>query len=155
MKPADLREFAEKLYVTAPRHEEFAKEILELLDREEDSVEAEMIEELEHHCQNADASKVKTPLQMIEYLGDRDDVLTEIEKKITDHKFVLKAWAINERPLSDADDLVDDLFDVLFDLDEILTAAGAKDKILKRLVYLRMQGGNRERTEQAPVVYDL
>lgn len=153
MKPADLREFAEKLYVTAPRHEEFAKEILELLDREEDSVEAEMIEELEHHC--PEGMHGKDPLKMIEYLGDRDDVLTEIEKKITDHKFVLKAWAINERPLSDADDLVDDLFDVLFDLDEILTAAGAKDKILKRLVYLRMQGGNRERTEQAPVVYDL
>jgi hypothetical protein len=164
MKPADLREFAEKLYVTAPRHEEFAKEILELLDREEDSVEAEilelldreedsveaeMIEELEHQCQNADASKVKTPLQMIEYLGDRDDVLTEIEKKITDTAPILRRWGIPARAIKDVDDTVGDLLDLLDDIELALNAEGLTGNILDMLAELR------ERKGVAPMEYDL
>lgn len=149
MKPADLREFAEKLYLTAPRHEEFAKEILELLDREEDSVEAEMIEELEHQCQNTDASKVKTPLQMIEYLGDRDDVLTEIEKKITDTAPILRRWGIPARAIKDVDDTVGDLLDLLDDVELALNAEGLTGNILDMLAELR------DRKDAAPMEYDL
>lgn len=147
MKPADLREFAEKLYVTAPRHEEFAKEILELLDREEDSVEAEMIEELEHHC--PEGMHGKDPLKMIEYLGDRDDVLLEIEKKITDTAPILRRWGIPARAIKDVDDTVGDLLDLLDDVEFALNAEGLTGNILDMLAELR------ERKDAATVVYDL
>lgn len=146
MKPADLREFAEKLYVTAPRHEEFAKEILELLDRE-----AEMVEELEHHCQAVPA--IKDPLKMIEYLGDRDDVLTEIEKKITDTAPILRRWGIPARAIKDVDDTVGDtvgdLLDLLDDVELALNAEGLTGNILDMLAELR------ERKDAAPMEYDL
>lgn len=147
MKPADLREFAEKLYVTAPRHEEFAKEILELLDREEDSVEAEMIEELEHHC--PEGMHGKDPLKMIEYLGDRDDVLLEIEKKITDTAPILRRWGIPARAIKDVDDTVGDLLDLLDVVEFALNAEGLTGNILDMLAELR------ERKDAATVVYDL
>ncbi len=147
MKPADLREFAEKLYLTAPRHEEFAKEILELLDREEDSVEAEMIEELEHHCQAVPA--IKDPLKMIEYLGDRDDVLTEIEKKITDTAPILRRWGIPARAIKDVDDTVGDLLDLLDGVELELNAEGLTGNILDMLAELR------ERKDAASMEYDL
>lgn len=151
MKPADLREFAEKLYVTAPRHEEFAKEILELLDREEDSVEAEMIEELEHHC--PEGMHGKDPLKMIEYLGDRDDVLLEIEKKITDTAPILRRWGIPARAIKDVDDTVGDtvgdLLDLLDDVELALNAEGLTGNILDMLAELR------ERKDASPMEYDL
>lgn len=147
MKPADLREFAEKLYVTAPRHEEFAKEILELLDREEDSVEAGMIKELEHHC--PEGMHGKDPLKMIEYLGDRDDVLLEIEKKITDTAPILRRWGIPARAIKDVDDTVGDLLDLLDDVEFALNAEGLTGNILDMLAELR------ERKDAATVVYDL
>lgn len=147
MKPADLREFAEKLYLTAPRHEEFAKEILELLDREEDSVEAEMIEELEHHC--PEGMHGKDPLKMIEYLGDRDDVLLEIEKKITDTAPILRRWGIPARAIKDVDDTVGDLLDLLDDVELALNAEGLTGNILDMLAELR------DRKDAAPMEYDL
>ncbi len=147
MKPADLREFAEKLYLTAPRHEEFAKEILELLDMEENSIEAEMIEELEHHCQAVPA--IKDQLKMIEYLGDRDDVLTEIEKKITDTAPILRRWGIPARAIKDVDDTVGDLLDLLDGVELELNAEGLTGNILDMLAELR------ERKDAASMEYDL
>lgn len=155
MKPANLREFAEKLYVAAPRHEEFAKEILELLDFEETSGHTELVEELEHQCQNAPNVKTMTPLRMVEYLGDRDDVLTEVGDKVAIYKNVLSMWGIDERAPADVADLVEDLFATLFDLDAILTHAGHKERILKSLVRKRILGGATEKTAAAPVEYDL
>lgn len=150
MKPADLREFAEKLYVTAPRHAEFAKEILENLDFVESSIEAELIEELEHQCQNADKTKIKTPAQMVEYLGERDDVLTEIETKIADGKIALKRWGLPVRAKRDADDTVDDLLNLLDDIELALNAEGLTGEILDMVAELR------ERKTETPYVdYDL
>lgn len=119
MKPANLREFAEKLYASAHRHADFGKEILELLDRDEDSIEAEMAEELEHQCQNAPANVVGS-LQRIEYLGGRDDVLTSIEEKITESKAALKRYGLPVRALADVDDTVEDLLALLDDIETVL-----------------------------------
>jgi|SRR6478609_3408769 len=155
MKPADLREFAEKLYLTAPRHEEFAKEILELIEIAEPY--GELVDELEHQCQNAPAVKTMTPLRMAEYLGDRDEILTSVEEKIGLYKSVFKDWGISERPQGNEDDVIEDLFATLYDLNAILTHSGHKERILKSLVRKRiLSGGKEERTAAAPVeFYDL
>lgn len=149
MKLADLREFAEKLYVSAPRHEEFAKEILALIDAQEDSVEAEMIGELEHQCQNSDASKVKTPLQMIEYLGDRDDVLTEIEERVEKRRDEMERYGIAPRPAADIDDTVTDFMDTLECIDAVLRAEGLRGDIHDMLDELI------RRKEKPKLEYDL
>lgn len=152
MKPADLREFAEKLYVSAPRHEEFAKEILDMLDLQEDSVEAEMIEELEEIC--PEGFHGKDPLKMIEYLGDRDAVLMEIDEKIQHSAQEMTKWGIQKRALADVDDTVGDLLDMLDCIDAVLRAEGLDGDIHDMLDEL-VQRANKTVPEKPKLEYDL
>lgn len=151
MKPENLREFAEKLYVNAPRHEEFAKEILDLIEMEENSIEAEIVEELEHHCPKE--MHAKGPRKMAEYLGDRGAVLTEIEKKITDTAPILRRWGIPARAIKDVDDTVGDLLDILEDVELALNAEGLTGNILDMLAELREKVP--DEPAEKPMVYDL
>jgi hypothetical protein len=110
MKPADLREFAEKLYVSAPRHAEFAKEILDLLDLVAEQAHEDLVAEIE--TQGDKACKGKTPMQTVEYLGDRDSLLMDIEDMIPEYEERLEMAEIDFKNV-DVDDVIRALFERL------------------------------------------
>lgn len=113
MKPHTLKEFAENLRITGDwREVEFATEILNLLDLEEEVAEpySDLCADIEH---TAPAGLKDNHLKALERLNDRSAMLEEIEKHLSeaDRK-------------GDADDAVKELIGTLADAEDILEAAG-------------------------------
>lgn len=84
MKIHSLTEFAHNLYNTGtPRDMEFAKEILILIDFEQNSRHDEICEDLEKYAKGQG-----DPLRQVEWLGDRSNMLAEIEEALTEAKIL-------------------------------------------------------------------
>lgn len=98
----DLRGFAEKLYVSGTAQEaEFAKEILDYIDSDMTEAYGLLVDEIE--VQGGVACKGKTPIKIIEFLGDRDCVLADIDDMISEHAEFLKMAGIEA---VDVDDII-------------------------------------------------
>lgn len=114
MKPHTLKEFAENLRITGDwRETEFATEILDLLDIETEVAEpySDLCCDIENYAKNFsnpdDASKA------LEWIGDRSNLLTEIEDQLKEAKRD-----------GDVDDIVKEMIGTLADAEAILEAAG-------------------------------
>jgi hypothetical protein len=85
MRPLNLQEFAEDLRVSAPdfRTADFADEILELVELEKEVAEpySELCVDLDNYAPKALEGK---PAKAVEWLGDRSNLLEEIEKLLED-----------------------------------------------------------------------
>lgn len=78
MKIRTLREFAQNLYHTGTTQDmEFAKEIMSLIDFEENSRHDEICEDLEKY-----AKGIGEPIKQVEWLGDRSNLLADIEQTL-------------------------------------------------------------------------
>jgi hypothetical protein len=111
VRPLNLKEFAENLRVTAPDFitADFADEILELVELEKEVAEpySELCVDLDNYAPKALEGK---PEKAVEWLGDRSNLLEEIEKALTDAgRMISKA---------DALEAVKDLLDSTADLQE-------------------------------------
>lgn len=105
----DLRDFAEKLYVSGTAQEaEFAKEILEYIDSDMTENYHGLCEEIE--VQGGEACEGKTPIKIIEFLGDRDCVLADIDDMISEYAEPLKMAGIEA---VDVDDIIRTLLERL------------------------------------------
>lgn len=93
MKPADLREFAEKLYASTHPDADFGKEILELLGLVEvEETHIELCKELASYVPKEWENR--KPSAQVERLGDRSDLLEEIEDVISKNKELLEGNGI-------------------------------------------------------------
>lgn len=109
-----LKEFAQQLRLTGNYREvEFADEILTLIDLEIDVAEPywELVADVEHLAPNGMKDK---PRKGVEWLGDRSNMLAEIEAALVER--------ISEP--RDADDEVKSLIGILSEAEDILEAAG-------------------------------
>jgi len=85
MKIRTLTDLAHHMYNTGTPHEmELAKEILVLIDDQKE------LENLREICEDLEkrAKGVGDPARQIEWLGDRSDMLAEIEESLTDAKIL-------------------------------------------------------------------
>ncbi len=85
MKIRTLTDLAHRMYNTGtPQEMELAKEILVLID---DQRELESLREI---CEDLEkrAKGVGDPARQVEWLGDRSDMLAEIEESLTDAKIL-------------------------------------------------------------------
>lgn len=132
----DLREFAEKLYVSGTAQEaEFAKEILENLDFVETAEHLELCEDIEHYTKGA---KCKSdPRSQVEWLGDRSDLLDEIEEKFADRPQALAYIGESWKAEKDAADLVESLLDTVEAAAEALEVEGLEGELLDMLQSLK------------------
>lgn len=99
MEPLNLREFAENLIVSGQA--EYGREILDLIDLED---QADIFDETKKELNKAASSDYsdKDIWRAVEFLSDRNDILTEIEKKLTEAGY-------KKTEKLDASDLVSDL----------------------------------------------
>lgn len=116
MKPLNLEEFAEELRRKGDwREADFADDILALVDIEAEVAEpyGELRSEIEHYAKDGGFSNPDDALKAAEWLGDRSNLLQEIEEELTKagHK-------------GDADDVVKAMIGTLADAEAILEAAG-------------------------------
>ena len=117
VKPFDLKEFAENLRVSgAGREAEFATEILDLLDLEEEVPEpySTLCDDLEWKAPEALKGK---PEKIVEWLGDRSDLLEEIEKELTEA-------GREPEGTNDTADAVKELLETMEQAEAILETAG-------------------------------
>lgn len=78
MKPLTLQEFAEELWRKGDwREADFGAQIRELLNIEDEVAEpySTLCDDIEHYCPNNE-----TPQRALEWIGDRSNLLAEIEK---------------------------------------------------------------------------
>lgn len=141
MKPLDLKEFAEELRRKGVGPEiEFATEILDLLDLEEEVAEPfnDVCTELDHY---APESLTGRPQRQAEWLGDRANLLTEIEEQFRKAKRD-----------GDIDDVVRDTLDELANIETILRKYGGwSEGDLQDALFALI-----ERADKAPKLkYDL
>lgn len=113
MRPDTLKEFAQLLRVRGDfREVEFADEILELVELEEEVAEpySELCDDLNHHAPEGLKDK---PAKALEWLGDRSALLVEIEEQFQK--------ASRE---GDADDIVREVLDELNNVETIMREHG-------------------------------
>lgn len=118
MRPHTLKEFAENLRITGDYREvEFATEILDLLDLEADVAEpySTLCYDIEQYAK--DFSNPDDASKALEWLGDRSNLLAEIEEKLRD---------ADRAPTgtSDTADAVREMISTLGEAEDILEAAG-------------------------------
>lgn len=108
MRPLTLKEFAQQLRAEG---NEFADEILDLLDVEEEVAEpyGELCSDLEHYAPEHRGN----PNKALEWLGDRSNLLKEIEDQLKD-----------DGRDGDADDVIKEMLGTLAEAEEILEATG-------------------------------
>jgi hypothetical protein len=109
MIPHTLEEFAQELRRKGDfREAKFADEILTLMDIEAEVAEpySELCGDIEHYCPNNE-----TPQRALEWLGDRSNLLAQIEEQLKEAGLDVGA---NGLPI-DADDAVKDLIAALPD----------------------------------------
>lgn len=112
MKPLDLREWGEQLRVSAPNEiAEFAKEIIELYDGAERTADYDEICEALNEAMPA-SLKGNEHWRQIEYLTDRDNLLSETENLIPDYADRLKMAGIETKGRA-LDDIFGDLLERL------------------------------------------
>lgn len=114
MTPLTLEEFAQELRRKGNwREAEFADEILALLDIEEEVAEpyGNLCADIENYAK--DFSNPDDAAKALEWIGDRSNLLADVEKQIKD--------ANRE---GDVDDVVRELLGTLDHAEEILEAAG-------------------------------
>lgn len=112
MKPLDLREWGELLRVSAPNEiAEFAKEIIELYDGAERTADYDEICEALNEAMPA-SLKGNEHWRQIEYLTDRDNLLSETENLIPDYADRLKMAGIETKGRA-LDDIFGDLLERL------------------------------------------
>jgi hypothetical protein len=110
MIPHNLKEFAEELRRKGSGREvDFADEILDLLDIEEEVAEpySTLCGDIEHYAK--DFSNPDDAAKALEWIGDRSNLLKEIEDQL---KEVGRDKGANGLPI-DADDAVKDLIATL------------------------------------------
>jgi hypothetical protein len=89
MKPLNLQEFAEELRRKGDYREvEFADEILALIDIERDVAEpySDLCYDIEQHAKNGGYSNPDDALKSVEWLGDRSNMLANVEKLLEEAK---------------------------------------------------------------------
>jgi hypothetical protein len=118
MKPLNLREFAEQMLLG--EHREFAIEILENIDFV-DSANFEEIESALFHYASADACGSTDNLKKLEWIGDRSELLDDIEKELKEHKF-------NVGEVNGVDDIVKDLAETHRTIEGLLCDKGQLDE---------------------------
>lgn len=113
MKPLDLKEFAESLILSGQA--EYGREILDLIDLED---QAGIFDETKKELNKAASSDYsdKDLWRAVEFLSDRNDILTEIEKKLTEAGYKTEKL--------DASDLVTDL---LAEMETLKASIGETD----------------------------
>lgn len=142
MKPLDLKEFAEGLRTSGDwREADFATEILDLLDLEEEVAEpySNLCDDLNHYAPESLADK---PEKQCEWLGDRSNLLEEIEKELD-----------KDGRTGDTDDQIKEMLETL---DNIRVALGlpetATDEDLETAV---QELADREAKTPPAMEYDL
>lgn len=109
MKIFSLKEFAHNLYNTGNTQEmEFAKEILGNLDFVENSRHDEICEDLDTYAKGRGE-----PIKQVEWLGDRSNLLEEIEDHLTNAGYVAKGT-------DDTADEINKLIDLVLDMQAAL-----------------------------------
>lgn len=132
----DLRDFAEKLYVSGAAQEaEFAKEILENLDFAETAEHLELCEDIQAYAPKH--MKEWAPRKLIEWLGGRSDLLGEIEEKFSDHPQTLTYAGVAWKAGKDAADVTESLLDVIDHAALALEAEGLEGELLNMLQSLK------------------
>lgn len=126
MKIHTLEEFAQALRVGGDNQQaDFGTEILDLLDLEEEVAEpySDLCADLENYAKGYDHAD--KPEKALEWLGDRSDVLKEIETALEEAGRKEKLGA-NGKPRSwyDSDDAVKDLLTEREEIEDLLAAEG-------------------------------
>lgn len=144
MKPLDLREFAEDMRRRGDiRDADLADEILALID-----IEEEVAEPYSTLCLDISFLVPKAlednPAKSVDWLGDRSNLLTDIEQQLADAK----------RP-GDVDHVIKEMIGTLADAEKILEAAGWPG-----MDFLEALQGLADRAARAPeeteiMTYDL
>ena len=110
MKPLDLREFAEKLYVSGSADADFGKEIVEYIDGDMTEGYFALCDDIDYYLK--DSPPLKEYGAKLQFLGDRSDLVSEIENLIPDYADRLKMAGIETKGRA-LDDIFGDLLERL------------------------------------------
>lgn len=116
MRPLNAREFAEQLRLEG---NEFADEILDLIDIEEEVAEpySELCGDIEHYAPDKLKNTHNEHARTVEWLGDRSALLTEIEDQLRDD-------GREPEGTQDAGDIVKELIDEFGNFETIMREHG-------------------------------
>jgi hypothetical protein len=129
MRPQSLQEFAQELRRGGDiRQADMADEILALIDIEEEIAEpyGNLCSDIEHYCPNNE-----TPQRALEWLGDRSNLLKEIEEELDKDGRTGDTDDVVRELLGEIDDIKMALKMHGFELDEFFEAITKPEASLK------------------------